>query len=109
MNKIPTEVHLYWVTLSGGQTGGYFTLHHTDSMKDYQNYNWLGMAPVDFGDVEFDEQSLKLKALNCELGEAQGKVNYIKERIQELLAIGHDVEHEPVLKDIPVFDDDVGF
>lgn len=107
--KIPTEVHLYWVSYSGG--GGYFTMHDSKSLDGHSGYTLLGSAPVDFGDVVFDEKELTLKALNKELGEAQGKVNYIKERIQELLAIGHDYQPIPPApkNDFDQFDDDIPF
>lgn len=90
MNKqIPKEAHLYWVATAGA---GFLTMHNNKSLERCKGYTWLGSAPVDFGDVFFDEKTMMLKALKEELGEAQGKVNYIKERIQELLAIGYDKE-----------------
>lgn len=85
--KIPTEVNLFWVATNGS---GFFSLQETNGMNGYHGYTWLGVAQVDFGDLVFDEKALKLKALNAQLGEAQGKVNWIKEEIQKLQAIGHD-------------------
>jgi len=101
--KIPTECHLYWV-----QSGNYgsFTLHTNKGMGGYHEYTWLAAVPVDFGDVEFDEKELTLKALNQELGVAQGKVNEIKDKIQKLLAIEYD---DPNPADLDSFGDDTPF
>jgi hypothetical protein len=111
--KIPTEVHLYWATYEGGG-GGYFVLSDSKSLSGVGKYHWLGSCQLDFGDVEFDEKALTLKSLTAELGEAQGKVNFIKERIQELLAIGHDGDgvhaaSAPHAQDPDGFDDDIPF
>ncbi len=108
MNRqLPTECHLYWVAYESG--GGYFTLHTTKSMENYKGYSWLAGVPVDFGEVVFDEKELTLKSLNSALGEVQGKVNFIKERIQELLAIGHDSPRPAPVNDFDKFDDDIPF
>lgn len=96
-HELPKEVHLYW--LAGSRS---FSLHTSDNMKDYGDWNWLGVASVDFGNVVFDEKELTLKALNKELGAAQGKVNYLKEEIQKLMAIGHEAEEVLEPDDCPV-------
>jgi len=89
-NTIPTEVHLYYAKPEN-MSQGYLTVHHNKGLDNCGGYTWLGSAPVDFGEVIFDEKEIMLKALHKELGEAQGKVNFIKDRIQELLALGHEV------------------
>lgn len=105
-HTIPTEAHLFYASYSGGD--GYLTLHPSDSLKNCAGYEWLGVAKVDFGNVEFDEKALVLKALNVELGVAQGKINEIKDKIQQLLAIGHDDEEhrkEQILGDEDILDE----
>lgn len=100
-HEIPKEIHLYYV-LSGGV--GWLTTHTSRSLDGCGGYQWLTSAPINFGDVVFNEKELVLKALTAELGVAQGNVNEIKDKIQQLLAIGHDEPIPPT-----TFDDDTPF
>lgn len=98
--ELPKEVHLYWC----GERQE-FTFFNSKGLDGYSSYKWLAVHALDFGGVEFDEKALRLEALNKALGEAQGKVNALKEEIQKLLAIGHEESHWPLSNEDK---DDVG-
>lgn len=83
----PTTAYLYWHTPSYG--GGQFWISQA-KFSEGGDFHFLGQAEVSWGDVVFDEKEFKLKSLKKQLGEAQGKVDYIKDEIAKLLAIGHE-------------------
>lgn len=85
----PTEIHLYWYIPDYQGAIGHFSVSE-HKFTTSNNHHFLKTIQVDFGDVEFDEVTFKLKALNAQLGEHQAKINYIKEEISKLTAIGHD-------------------
>jgi hypothetical protein len=103
----PTTAYLYWHTPSYG--GGQFCISQA-KFSEGGEFHFLGQAEVSWGEVVFDEKEFKLKSLKKQLGEAQGKVDYIKDEIAKLLAIGYDEPVRPApVNDFPSFDDDIPF